>query len=79
MYTYAQADSLQRATFAGGCFWGPELLFQRVPGVVATETGYSQGHLECPSYEDVCSGDSGHTEVVQVGSAPPSQDCPDKS
>ncbi len=66
-----QASSLQRATFAGGCFWGPELLFQRVPGVVATEVGYSQGSLESPTYEDVCSGDSGHTEVVQVRSTCP--------
>ena len=40
--------------------------FQRVPGVVSTATGYSQGHLENPTYEDVCSGSSGHTEVVQV-------------
>lgn len=62
----AQASHLQKATFGAGCFWGPELLFQRVPGVVATEVGYSQGHAEQPTYEDVCSGDTGHTEAVQV-------------
>jgi peptide-methionine (S)-S-oxide reductase len=54
------------ATFAGGCFWGVELAFQRVPGVMDTSVGYTQGHEEKPIYEDVCSGGSGHTEAVQV-------------
>jgi hypothetical protein len=44
----------------------PELAFMRVPGVIATEVGYSQGKVEEPSYEDVCSGQTGHVEVVQV-------------
>jgi hypothetical protein len=44
----------------------PELAFMRVPGVIATEVGYSQGKVEDPSYEDVCSGQTGHVEVVQV-------------
>lgn len=44
----------------------PELAFMRVPGVIATEVGYSQGKVEDPSYEDVCSGRTGHVEVVQV-------------
>lgn len=57
---------MRKATFGAGCFWGPELMFQRVPGVVATEVGYSQGATENPTYEDVCAGDSGHAEVVQV-------------
>ncbi|BDA41206.1 probable peptide methionine sulfoxide reductase at C-terminar half [Coccomyxa sp. Obi] len=61
-----KASHLQKATFGAGCFWGPELMFQRIPGVVATEVGYSQGHVENPTYEDVCSGDTGHTEAVQV-------------
>lgn len=63
---YSQASHLQKATFGAGCFWGPELMFQRIPGVVATEVGYAQGHVENPTYEDVCSGDTGHTEAVQV-------------
>jgi hypothetical protein len=63
---HVQASHLRKATFGAGCFWGPELLYQRVPGVVSTEVGYSQGHMEDPTYEDVCSGGTGHTEVVQV-------------
>lgn len=51
---------------SAGCFWGPELLFQREPGVLATEVGYSNGQLANPTYEDVCSGQSGHAEVVRV-------------
>lgn len=48
-------------------------MFQRIPGVVATEVGYSQGQTEQPTYEDVCGGDTGHTEAVQVPLSP----CPD--
>lgn len=58
------------ATFGGGCFWGVELMFQRVPGVVGTAVGYTQGDLQHPSYEAVCSGMTGHTEVVQVSYRP---------
>ena len=47
---------LEEATFAGGCFWGVELAYQREPGVVSTEVGYAQGADEAPSYEAVCSG-----------------------
>lgn len=57
------------ATFGAGCFWGPELMFARVPGVVSTEVGYSQGTIENPTYEDVCTGLTGHNEVVQVGAS----------
>jgi len=56
----------QVATFAGGCFWGTELHFQRMPGVVATCVGYTQGQVEKPSYELVCSGTTGHTEGIQM-------------
>lgn len=61
-----QAESFERATFGGGCFWGPELLFARLPGVLQTQVGYSQGTVENATYEDVCSGLTGHNEVVQV-------------
>ena len=51
----------------GGCFWGVELAFQRVPGVVKTSVGYTAGHDTSPTYNKVCSGNTGHTEAVQVG------------
>jgi len=71
---YAQAGEVKAiskdghsiATFAGGCFWGLELAYQRVPGVVGTSVGYTQGGIEHPSYEAVCTGATGHTEVVQL-------------
>mmetsp|Transcript_22766 Transcript_22766/g.34498 ORF Transcript_22766/g.34498 Transcript_22766/m.34498 type:complete len:338 (-) Transcript_22766:8-1021(-) len=56
----------QVATFAGGCFWGTELRFQRQVGVIATAVGYTQGNTEKPNYEQVCSGSTGHTEGIQV-------------
>ncbi len=63
----AQADGrLQRAFFAGGCFWGVEELLQRQPGVLAAISGYSGGTLEYPDYQKVCSGTTGHIETVAV-------------
>jgi len=54
------------ATFAGGCFWGTELHYQRIPGVIATCIGYTQGAVDRPGYEQVCSGTTGHTESIQL-------------
>ena len=59
-------SALKPATFAGGCFWGLELAFQREVGVITTEVGYTQGSKETPTYEEVCSGTTGHTEAVRL-------------
>ncbi|KAI3458369.1 hypothetical protein Pfo_015032 [Paulownia fortunei] len=56
----------QFAQFGAGCFWGVELAYQRVPGVTKTEVGYTQGYVHNPTYEDVCSGTTKHSEVVRV-------------
>src|ERR671935_1269616 len=54
------------ATFGAGCFWQVEAAFREVEGVVDTAVGYEGGHVENPSYEQVCSGTTGHVEVCQV-------------
>jgi peptide-methionine (S)-S-oxide reductase len=54
------------ATFGGGCFWCMDALFKMVPGVKSSTCGYAGGHTEFPSYEEVCTGDTGHAEVIQV-------------
>lgn len=57
---------MKKATFGAGCFWGVELIFQKIEGVEKAVSGYSGGHKKDPSYDDVCSGDTGHAEVVEV-------------
>jgi len=57
---------LQTATFGGGCFWCAEAVFQRIPGVKSVVSGFAGGALVNPSYEDVCTGATGHAEVIQL-------------
>jgi peptide-methionine (S)-S-oxide reductase len=57
---------MQEAIFGAGCFWGVQDAFDQVKGVTSTSVGYSGGHFDNPTYEDVCSGTTGHAEVVKV-------------
>jgi peptide-methionine (S)-S-oxide reductase len=54
------------ATFGGGCFWCTEAVLQRIEGVLSVVSGYAGGSTPSPTYEEVCSGDTGHAEVIQV-------------
>jgi peptide-methionine (S)-S-oxide reductase len=64
------SKSTETATIAGGCFWCIEAVFERIEGVEKVVSGYTAGHVDNPTYEQVCAGLTGHTEAVQVMYAP---------
>lgn len=64
------SDSLQTITLGGGCFWCTESVYVQVRGVLTVESGYSNGHVVQPDYEQVCTGTTGHNEVVKLGFDP---------
>jgi peptide-methionine (S)-S-oxide reductase len=60
------STNLQTATLAGGCFWCLEAVYDELKGVHSVESGYAGGHVENPSYREVCTGTTGHAEVIQI-------------
>jgi peptide methionine sulfoxide reductase msrA/msrB len=62
----AQAAGTDTAIFAGGCFWGVEYYMAKIKGVISTEVGYTGGHKDHPTYQEVCAGQTGHYEAIQV-------------
>ena len=59
-------ESTENAVLGGGCFWCLEAVFQRLPGVVSVKSGYAGGNTPAPTYKSVCSGSTGHAEVIKV-------------
>lgn len=63
---FSMNDKMEKATLGGGCFWCTEAVFRQLRGVESVLPGYSGGHVKNPSYKEVCTGTTGHAEVVQI-------------
>ena len=59
-------NKTETATLGGGCFWCMEAVYERLPGVISVTSGYAGGHTANPTYEQVCTGTTGHAEVTQI-------------
>lgn len=73
MTVHAQSPGspdIRLATFGGGCFWCTEAVFERLPGVKSVESGYAGGHVPNPTYEQICTGETGHAEVIRIAYDP---------
>lgn len=70
LYMNNQEVNYQKATLGAGCFWCVEAVFQQLKGVISVESGYAGGHVKNPAYKEVCSGLTGHAEVVQISFDP---------
>jgi len=68
-------NKTETATFGGGCFWCMEAVFERLPGVKSVTSGFAGGHTPNPTYEQVCTGDTGHAEVTQIEFESPTINC----
>ncbi len=61
-----KAQNMEKATLGAGCFWCVEAVFQQLKGVADVQSGYSGGNTENPTYKEVCTGETGHAEVIQI-------------
>ena len=59
-------ENIEQATFGAGCFWCVEAIFERLDGVIDVQAGYTGGNIENPTYEDICTGKTGHAEAIQI-------------
>lgn len=66
LFMSSEAKNTEKATLGAGCFWCVEAIYDQLEGVISVESGYSGGHVDKPSYKQVCNGNTGHAEVCQI-------------